>query len=110
MQKEEIIRLLDHIRNRQMKEGIEEAFRFRIYIKKQKEFKSSYPNKKSITVTDSIPMRKTTRPEKAKEAVGEPPDKTRRPKRKTAPAKKSKDTSTIKGAKKNVVKKTKRRR
>lgn len=43
MQKEDIHRFIDHIISRQKKFGVENAFRFRIYLKKNKEHFSEYP-------------------------------------------------------------------
>ena len=45
MQKEEILRFLEHVCKRQQTLGIDEAFRFRIYIKKHKELPSKYPER-----------------------------------------------------------------
>lgn len=43
MQKEDIHRFLDHILTRQKKFGVENAFRFKIYLKKRKEYLAEYP-------------------------------------------------------------------
>lgn len=43
MPKEDLHRFLEHIRNRQDKLGVEKAFKFRIYIKKNQEFQAKYP-------------------------------------------------------------------
>jgi len=45
MQKEDVIHLLEHIKARQTEHGPEEAFRFRIYVKKNSEHLSKYPRK-----------------------------------------------------------------
>ena len=49
MQIDDIILFMEHVRERQIKFGPEDSFRFRIYIKKQQEHLSKYPSKVKST-------------------------------------------------------------
>lgn len=70
MQKDDVIRFLEHILGRQKKFGPEDAFRFRIYLKKQQECRSKYPEEQLALNTKTSSKEKGKKKGKGKGKKG----------------------------------------